>query len=68
MPKDSNKRHIGYAIFESGWRMLMTEHSVYVKDKGWARASQLVCGDRVNMSTGWDEIVGFSDVEEVMTQ
>jgi len=44
----------------------MTEQEVFVHGKGWTRASKLSCGDKISMSTPDEEVVGFSDVEEVM--
>ena len=67
MPNESDKRHIGYAIFNSGLRVLMTEQEVFVRGKGWTRASKLTYGDKISISTPDEEVVGFSDVEDVMT-
>ena len=68
MPNESDKRHIGYAIFDSGWKLLMTEQEVFVHGKGWTPASRLAWGDRVEiaMQEPGDMVIDFSVVAEVM--
>jgi hypothetical protein len=71
MLNEPDKKHIGYAILESGCRYSMKEKfwSVFTVNRGWIWSSDLAVGDIVHSIACPeldDEVVGFSFIEEVM--